>query len=37
MLLADIAIGLPFVPMGGITAAWQGAKKRSTCTGIPPQ
>jgi MFS family permease len=25
MLLADIAIGLLFVPMGSITAAWQGA------------
>src|SRR6478735_3115040 len=25
VLLADIAIGLLFVPMGGITAAWQGA------------
>jgi len=25
VLLADIAIGVLFVPMGGITAAWQGA------------
>jgi hypothetical protein len=25
VLVADIAIGLLFVPMGGITAAWQGA------------
>jgi len=25
VLLADIAVGLLFVPMGGITAAWQGA------------